>query len=96
MKQLFIAGLFAVTANASVAMPFDYQRQIGSVDYVPDADVAHIDFAPVTPSNTPSSLELLMLLSSDDGMAPNQFSGQIQRSGPTQISLYEVYRDIVD
>ena len=97
MKQLVIAGLLAIIANSTVAMPFDYQRQIGSVDYVYDADVAHIDFTPVTPSATPSSLALIMLVTSDDGIAPNAFSGEVVPSGrPAPISLHEVYRDIVD
>ena len=92
MKQLFIAGVLAVTTTAAVAQPFEFQRQFGSTEYVYDADTAHLTFAPVAPSGRVPSLTALMLASNVDGIAPNRFDGIIVTSGPTRISLYEVQR----
>ena len=93
MKTIITAAIFAISASTAVAQPFDFQRQIGSTEYVYDEDTAHLRFATVTPGHEPSSHAELMLSANVDGIAPNIFNGDIVRSGPTRISLYEVMRD---
>jgi len=92
MKNIITAAIFAITASTAVAQPIDFQRQIGSTEYVFDEDTAHLQFAAVTPSEEKSSHAELMLSANVDGIAPNAFTGDIVRSGPTRISLYEVMR----
>ena len=92
MKTIITAGILAISTSAAVAQPFDFQRQIGSTEYVFDADTVHLDFAPVAPSHANSAHAELMLLANVDGIAPNDFDGSIVPSGPTRISLYEVMR----
>jgi hypothetical protein len=92
MKTLITAGILAISTSAAVAQPFDFQRQIGSTEYVYDADTAHLQFAPVAPSQAKSAHAEVMLSANVDGIAPNDFDGSIVASGPTRISLYEVMR----
>ena len=49
-------------------------------------------FAPVVKSGKVSSLSRIMLESNVDGVALNDFKGEIVESGPSRISLYEVQR----
>jgi hypothetical protein len=52
-----------------------------------------LQFAPVTANQQKTSYAQLMLSANVDGIAPNDFGGNIARSGPSRISLYEVTRD---
>jgi len=92
MKHLLIASIFAVATTTAAAQPFDFQRQIGSTEYVPGVDTAHMTFAMVEPDHQRPSLAGLMLDANVDGIGGNDFSGEIIKSGPTRISLYEVQR----
>ena len=92
MKTIITAAIFAITASTAIAQPFDFQRQFGSTEYVYDEDSAHLHFAAVTPSREKSSHAELMLSANVDGIAPHAFNGDVVRSGPTRISLYEVMR----
>lgn len=93
MKTALIAGLVAIASSTALAQPFDFQRQIGSEEYVLGDDAAHITFAPVARSNTVSSLSAVIFGANVDGIADNEFRGTIIESGPSRISLYEVMRD---
>jgi hypothetical protein len=92
MKRFIIASLLAASVTAVSAAPFDYQRQIGSSEYVHGADTAGMHFAPVAQSNFVPSLTRWMLGANVDGIAANDFRGSISPSGPTRISLYEFQR----
>ncbi|MCB1797669.1 MAG: hypothetical protein KDI67_02195 [Gammaproteobacteria bacterium] len=92
MKQLLIAGIIAAATTTAAAQPFAYQLQIGSTEYVPGADTGHLTFTTVTRDHRSSSLAALMLGSNVDGVAANDFSGEVVKSGPIRISLYEVQR----
>lgn len=93
MKHLVVAGIFAIASTVTLAEPFAFQKQIGSPEYDFYEDTRHMDFAPVTGRVGTSSLTAWMLGANVDGIAPNDFSGQIVKSGPTRISLYEFVRD---
>jgi hypothetical protein len=93
MKRTLIAALLAATGTAFANSPFDFQRQIGSEEYVHGYDAGHIDFAPVTETGLVSSLERVMREANVDGIAPNDFDGEIVKTGPTRISLFEAYAD---
>jgi hypothetical protein len=92
MKHLTLAGLLAVSVGTAGAEPFDFQRQIGSTEYNPTEDTEQLTFAPVTESDHVSSLTAWMLDADVDGIAPNEFTGSIVKSGPSRISLYEIQR----
>lgn len=93
VKQSIIAAAVALSAGTALAQPFDFQRQFNSDEYVWDHGSRHIDFAPVTPSGLVTSHQRLFQEANVDGIALNDFAGQTVPSGPTRISLYEVYRD---
>ena len=93
MKRTIIAALFTLAAGSAAANnPFDFQLQFGSEEYVHGADAAHMNFAPVErPHFTPSGFAWTQ--NADvDGIAMNDYRGTIIKSGPSRISLYEVYR----
>jgi hypothetical protein len=93
MKRSIIAALLTVTAGSALANnPFDFQRQFGSEEYVHGADAAHMTFAPVERSDFVPSGFAWTLNANVDGIAMNDFQGTIIKSGPSRISLYEVYR----
>lgn len=92
MKHLIVAGIFAIASTASVAEPFAFQKQIGGPEYDFYEDTRHMHFAPVTERAGTSSLTAWMVGANVDGIAPNDFKGQIVKSGPTRISLYEFVR----
>lgn len=92
MKTIVIAGLLAAATTLANAQPFEFQARIGSTEYDYTADTAHLSFAPVEKSNRVSSLERWMVGANVDGIAPNPFVGEIVKSGPSRISLYEFMR----
>ena len=93
MKRSIIAALLTVTAGSALANnPFDFQRQFGSEEYVHGADAAHMTFSPVERSDFVPSGFAWTLNANVDGIAMNDFRGTIIKSGPSRISLYEVYR----
>jgi hypothetical protein len=87
MKYLLIAGLLAVSANTASAQAFDFQRQIGSTEYNLNEDTENMTLAPVIRSNRLPSLSANV-----DGIAMDEFTGNIVKSGPSRISLYEIQR----
>ena len=93
MKRTIAAILVATAAGAAAAQPFDFQRQFASEEYVPGFDARHISFAPVARSNLEPSEFALIRSANVDGIALNDFSGEIVKYGPSRISLYEVMRD---
>jgi hypothetical protein len=93
MKLTLIAALLATTATTAGALTFDHQAAFPSNEYIAGYDARNLSFAPVTSDGRPSSLEALYLAANVDGIAPNDFHGMIIETGPTEISLYEVYRD---
>jgi hypothetical protein len=94
MKNLIIAGLFALSSAAAVAEPFEFQKQFGG----PENNIywegtEGMTFAPVVKSGKVSSLTVWMQSANVDGIAPNDFEGTLIESGPSRISLYEIQRD---
>jgi hypothetical protein len=94
MKLTLIAALIATAtaATSAGALTFDYQAAFPSEEYIAGYDVRNMTFAPVVADGRPSSRETLYLAANVDGIAPNDFRGVIVETGPTEISLYEVYR----
>ena len=93
MKRSIIAALLTVAAGSAAANnPFDFQLQFGSEEYVHGADAVHMTFAPVERSDFVPGVFALTLNANVDGIAMNDFEGTILKSGPSRISLYEVYR----
>ena len=93
MKKLIVATLLAGATGIAAAAPFDFQRQIGSTEYVAGYDTAGASFAKGGRTAQTASLNRWMLTANVDGIAGNAFSGSIEKSGPTRISLYEFMRD---
>ena len=93
MKRTITAILVAMAAGTAAAQSFDFQLQFGSEEYVPGHDAAHMTFAPVERSPIEPSVFAVYRESNVDGIALNQYSGEIVKSGPSRISLYEVMRD---
>lgn len=92
MKHIIIASTLALAAMGATAAPFDFQRQIGSSEYVAGADTDGMHFARVEASDAVPSLTAWMLDANVDGIAANDFVGSITPSGPSRISLYEAQR----
>jgi hypothetical protein len=92
MKKLLVAALLAGTTGIAAGASFDFQRQVGSTEYVPGYDTAGMRFSHAGRSIGTASLDQLMLSANVDGIAGNEFTGTIEKSGPTRISLYEVMR----
>ena len=93
MKTSIIAGILALSTTAAVAQPFEFQERIGSQEYDTYSETRGMSFAPVTKTGGPSAYEVLIQSANVDGIAFNAFEGEIIKSGPTRISLYEVLRD---
>jgi hypothetical protein len=92
MKKLLVATLLAGATGIAAAAPFDFQRQIGSTEYVAGYDTAGMNFVQGGHSVETASLNRWMLSANVDGIAGNEFTGTIEKSGPTRISLYEFMR----
>ena len=94
MKQITITALIALSSSLAVAAPHEFQVQIGSSELDPSIWEGP---EPVTTSFKPSHFtpSLIALYESVDidGSKPFPFKGAVEKSGPTRISLYEVYRD---
>jgi hypothetical protein len=93
MKKTLIAALLVTSTSAFANSPFAFQQQFGSEEYVPGYDAADMAFAPVVGGGVEPSYFRLMVQANVDHIAGNAFEGEIVRSGPTRISLYEVFRD---
>ncbi len=93
MKKSIIAGILALSTTAAIAQPFEFQQRIGSQEYDPYSETRGMSFAPVTKTGRASAYEVLIQSANVDGIAFNDFEGEIIKSGPTRISLYEVLRD---
>ena len=87
MKNLFIAGVFAVSTGAAVAEPFEFQKQFGGPENnIYEEDTAGMHFPPVVKSGRVPSLTVWMETADVDGIAANDFRGTIVESGPSRIS----------
>ena len=93
MKALIIAGIFAVTSATASAGSSDFLSHIGGPEFNYYEGTEGMTFAPVEKSDRVPSLTRLMLESNVEGIALNDFRGEIIESGPSRISLYEVMRD---
>lgn len=93
MKATLIAALLATTATTAGALTFDHQAAFPSEEYIAGYDARDMRFAPVVADGRPSSRDVAYLAANVDGIAPNDFHGVIIETGPTAISLYEIYRD---
>lgn len=92
MKHLIIAGIFAVSTGAAVAEPFEFQKQWGGPENDLYESTEGMSFAPVAKSGETPSLTVWMQEANVDGIALNDFRGEIIESGPSRISLYEIQR----
>lgn len=92
MKKLLVATLLAGATGLAAAAPFDFQRRVGSTEYVPGYDAAGMNFIHDGRTAGTSSLTRWMLSANVDGIAGNTFVGTVEESGPIRISLYEVMR----
>ena len=93
MKKTLIAALLVTSTSAFANNPFEFQHRLGSEEYVHGYDAAGLEFAPIVGSDFTPSLNRLMVEANVDGIAGNAFEGEIVKSGPSRISLYEVHRD---
>ena len=93
MKTLILAGVFAVASTAATAGSSDFLSHIGGPEYNFQDGTEGMAFAQVEKSGQVPSLTRLVLESNVDGIALNDFQGEIMESGPSRISLYEVVRD---
>ena len=93
MKALILAGAFAVTSTAAIAGSSDFLSHIGGPEYDFNYGTHGMAFAPVEESGQISSLNRIIQESNVDGIAWNNFEGEIIEYGPSRISLYEVMRD---
>ena len=92
MKTLITAGLFAITSTTAMAGSSDFLSHIGGPEYDFNYGTEGMAFAPVAKSDAVPSLTRLVTESNVDGIAWNDFQGEIITSGPSRISLYEVVR----
>lgn len=94
MKLHILAALVAVSSQAALGEPFDFQKNIGSSELDPS-----IWDGPGTVVKRSGSVGFadsraaIYAAANVDGDQPFHFEGTIEPSGPTRISLYEVYRD---
>ena len=93
MKTLILAGAFALASTAASAGSSDFLSHIGGPEYNFNESTQGMTFAQVERNDRASSLSRLVLESNVDGIALNDFQGEIMESGPSRISLYEVVRD---
>ena len=93
MKTVIIAGIFAAASTAATAGSSDFLSHIGGPEYDFNYGTHSMTFAPVEKTDRVASLNRLMVESNVDGIALNDFRGEIDTSGPSRISLYEVVRD---
>ena len=93
MKALILAGVFAAASTAATAGSSDFLSHIGGPEYNHFESTEGMTFAQVEKSNRVPSLTQLMVNSNVDGIAANDFRGEIIESGPSRISLYEIVRD---
>ena len=93
MKHLIIASVLALSTGAAVAQPFEFQIRTGGPEHNFYEDTEGMHFAPVVPSGGITAYQAWIEGANVDGIGLNDFRGRIIESGPSRISLYEVYRD---
>ena len=93
MKHLTIATAIALSSSLAVAAPHGFQAQIGSSELDPSIwEGPELPVRSFEPSSTKPSLVALYESVDVDGSLPFHHVGTIEPSGPSRISLYEVYR----
>ena len=92
MKNLIIAGIFAISSTTAIAGSSDFLSHIGGPEYNFAYGSEGMTFAQVEKSDAEPSLTRLIVESNVDGIAWHDFQGEIITSGPSRISLYEVVR----
>jgi len=92
-KATTLALLFGLAAGGAYAAPHGFQQQIGASELDPSIwEGGKITVNAPTARDFTPSVYSLYLSANVDGIAPLDFQGEIEASGPTRISLYEVYR----
>ena len=92
MKTLIIAGIFAASSTAAIAGSSDFLSHIGGPEYNFNYGSEGMTFAQVEKTQAIPSVTRLVIESNVDGIALNDFQGDIVTTGPSRISLYEVMR----
>ena len=93
MKHFDLVSAITLFCGAVLAAPHDYQLQIGSAELDPSIwEGPATTWQAVEPSRSADSRSVLYESANVDGDQPFVFVGRIIPSGPTRISLYEVYR----
>jgi hypothetical protein len=93
MKHLIIASMLTLSAAAAVAQPFEFQLRTGGPEHNFYEGTEGMHFAPVVPTGGMTGYQAWIEGANVDGIALNNFRGEIIESGPSRISLYEVHRD---
>jgi len=92
MKHFIIAGAIALSSNIAVADAFEWQKRIGGPELDLYESTHGMTFAEVEKTDLVPSLSVWIETANVDGIADNDYRGQIIESGPSRISLYEIQR----
>ena len=92
MKALIIAGVFAISSTTAIAGSSNFLSHIGGPEYNFAYGSESMTFVPAEKSDAVPSVTRLIIESNVDGIAKNDFQGEITPAGPSRISLYEVVR----
>ena len=93
MQRIVISAFLSLSTGLAVAAPHDFQLQIGASELDPSIwEGPELQVQNFQPSHFVPSLFALYQTAKIDGAGLNDFEGSITPSGPTRISLYEVYR----
>jgi hypothetical protein len=93
MKRIITATLISLAAGFAAAAPHGFQSQIGASELDPSIwEGPTLAARPFASSSFTPSVTSLYRNANVDGIAPSAYQGSIVPSGPTRISLYEVYR----
>lgn len=93
MQRIVISAFLALSAGLAAAAPQDFELQIGTSELDPSIwEGPEFQVRNFQPSHFVPSVIALYEEAKIDGAGLNEFEGSITPSGPTRISLYEVYR----
>ena len=93
MQRIIISAVLALSTGLAVAAPHDFELQIGTSELDPSIwEGPELQVRNFEPSHFVPSVLALYQGANIDGAGLNDFDGSNVPSGPTRISLYEVYR----
>ena len=93
MKNIAIATAIVLSSSIAVAEPHGYQLQVGSSELDPSIwDGPGQVSQPKSGSDFKPSLTAFYETVDVEGSADFAFTGTVEESGPSRISLYEVQR----